>query len=177
MIGLVSVGSAEASLQRRDPVNREASRHLVHEHLRYRGRLSILARRVARHTARYSKRFGRFSYANREERRSSTAGESVRAIGSSSVQVGRASYYGGNGRTASGGHIGSATCAHRWLPFGTRILVTNLRNLRRAILTVNDRGPFARGRIVDVSRGAAGMLGMIGAGVANVRLEVLGAQG
>ena len=90
-----------------------------------------------------------------------------------SVQIGRASFYSG-GRTASGGGVGVATCAHRSLPFGTRVLVTNLANQRRAVLTVNDRGPFARGRVVDVSRGAAGMLGMLASGVTSVRLEVLG---
>ena len=92
------------------------------------------------------------------------------------VQTGRASYYSG-GRTASGGSVGAATCAHRSLPFGTRVLVTNLANLRQAVLTVNDRGPFVRGRVVDVSRGAAGMLGMLQSGVASVRVQVLGASG
>ncbi len=92
------------------------------------------------------------------------------------AQVGGASYYGG-GRTASGGHVGSATCAHRWLPFGTRVLVTNLNNLRTAILTVNDRGPFVRGRIVDVSVGAAGLLGMLHSGTARVSVRVVGGPG
>ena len=89
------------------------------------------------------------------------------------VQTGRASFYSG-GRTASGGGVGFATCAHRSLPFGTQVLVTNLTNQRQAVLTVNDRGPFTRGRVVDVSRGAAGMLGMLASGVASVRVQVLG---
>ena len=89
------------------------------------------------------------------------------------VQVGRASYYSGSHTTASGGHVGAATCASRTLPFGTKVLVTNLANAHRMVLTVNDRGPFVGGRIVDVSRGAAGQLGMVGAGVAAVRVEVL----
>ena len=92
-------------------------------------------------------------------------------------QIGRASYYGGRAHTASGGVVGAATCAHRTLPFGTRVLVTNLANAAQAILTVNDRGPFVRGRIVDVSVGAAGLLGMLRSGTANVRVEVLGAHG
>ena len=97
----------------------------------------------------------------------------VERAGGRSVQVGRASFYSG-GRTAAGGVVGAATCAHRSLPFGTKVLVTNLSNARQAVLTVNDRGPFVRGRIVDVSRGAAGMLGMLHSGIANVRVEVLG---
>ena len=94
-----------------------------------------------------------------------------------SVQEGRASFYSGGGRTANGGVVGSATCAHRSLPFGTKVLVTNLANARQAILTVNDRGPFARGRVLDVSRGAAGLLGMLHAGVSQIRMQVLGSAG
>ncbi len=87
--------------------------------------------------------------------------------------TGKASYYGGRGRTASGGHVGHLTAAHRSLPFGSKIRVTNLRNQRSVVVTVNDRGPFVRGRIVDVSTGAAGVLGMKGAGVAPVRVELV----
>ena len=86
---------------------------------------------------------------------------------------GKASYYGGRGRTASGGHVGTLTAAHRSLPFGTRVRVTNLSNHRSAVVTVNDRGPFVGGRVIDVSTGAAGVLGMRGSGVAPVRIEVV----
>ncbi len=72
--------------------------------------------------------------------------------------------------------VGAATCAHRWLPFGTRVLVTNLANLKQAVLTVNDRGPFVRGRLVDVSRAAAATLGMLEGGIATVRMEVIGGR-
>lgn len=89
------------------------------------------------------------------------------------TQTGGASYYSG-GRTASGGFVGAATCAHRSLPFGTKVVVTNLANARQTMCTVNDRGPFVGGRIVDLSRGAAGAIGMLGAGVAPVRLTVVG---
>lgn len=65
------------------------------------------------------------------------------------------------------------TCAHRSLPFGTRLRVTNLRNNRTAILTVADRGPFIRGRIVDVSVGAANALGFRSAGVVPVKIETV----
>jgi rare lipoprotein A len=87
--------------------------------------------------------------------------------------TGKASYYGGKGRTASGGRVGQMTAAHRSLPFGTRVRVTNLNNGHSATVTINDRGPFVSGRIIDVSTGAAGVLGMRGAGVAKVRVETM----
>ena len=87
--------------------------------------------------------------------------------------VGKASYYGGPGRTASGGRVGHLTAAHRTLPFGTQVRVTNLSNQRSAVVTINDRGPFVHGRIIDVSTGAAGVLGMRSSGVAPVRIEVV----
>jgi rare lipoprotein A len=66
------------------------------------------------------------------------------------------------------------TCAHRSLPFGTRIRVQNLDNGRSTTLTVNDRGPFVEGRIVDVSRRGARGLAMLGSGIARVRITVVG---
>ncbi len=98
------------------------------------------------------------------------------AAGTGGVQEGRASFYSG-GRTANGGAVGAATCAHRSLPFGTRVLVTNLANAKQVILTVNDRGPFVRGRVLDVSRGAAGILGMLHAGVSQIRMQVIAGAG
>ena len=64
------------------------------------------------------------------------------ATAADAAWTGKASYYGGRGRTASGGHIGTLTAAHRSLPFGTQLRVTNLRNRRSVVVTVNDRGPF-----------------------------------
>jgi rare lipoprotein A len=66
------------------------------------------------------------------------------------------------------------TAAHRSLPFGTRVRVTNANNGRSVIVRINDRGPFIRGRIIDLSVAAASRLGMIGSGIAPVSLEVLG---
>lgn len=87
--------------------------------------------------------------------------------------VGRASFYGYHGRTASGGHVGAFTAAHRTLPFGTKVRVTNLGNSRSVIVTINDRGPFVRGRVIDVSAHAAQNLGFRSAGVARVKVETL----
>lgn len=65
------------------------------------------------------------------------------------------------------------TAAHRTLPFGTHVMVTNLANDRTVVVRINDRGPFVRGRIIDLSYAAARVIGLIGPGTARVRLETL----
>ena len=89
--------------------------------------------------------------------------------------TGKASYYSGGGRTASGARFnpGGLTAAHRSLPFGTHLRVTNLGNGRSVQVTVNDRGPFIRSRLIDMSRGAADALGFRRAGTARVKIEVV----
>jgi rare lipoprotein A len=110
---------------------------------------------------------------------------SIQKLPQEAVQVvratlrGMASYYGYDGsgnRTASGQRFNpeGMTAAHRSLPFGTQVRVTNTRNGRSVVLRINDRGPFIRGRVIDVSAGAARILGMMGSGVAPVHIEVLG---
>lgn len=88
------------------------------------------------------------------------------------AESGRAAYYGG-GRTASGERSGpnEMTAAHRTLPFGTLVVVTNLSNGHSVTVRINDRGPFGRGRIIDVSTAAARKLGMIGGGTARVTVN------
>ncbi|WP_036987538.1 septal ring lytic transglycosylase RlpA family protein [Pseudomonas sp. EGD-AK9] len=98
--------------------------------------------------------------------------------GSGATETGKASYYGDrhHGRkTASGERFDqhALTAAHRSLPFGTRVRVTNLSNERSVVVRINDRGPFVRGRIIDVSRAAAERLGMLRSGVVPVRVEQL----
>lgn len=65
------------------------------------------------------------------------------------------------------------TAAHPTLPFGTYVMVTNLENDRSAVVRINDRGPFVKGRIIDLSYAAARVLGIVGPGTARVRLDVL----
>lgn len=92
--------------------------------------------------------------------------------------VGTASYYGrrfaGN-LTANGERFDPSelTAAHRTLPFGSRVLVTNLNNGRHVTVRINDRGPFVASRVIDLSRRAARRLGMLQAGIAKVRILVL----
>ena len=91
---------------------------------------------------------------------------------------GMASYYGyeAGRKTASGQRMnaGAMTAAHRTLPFGTRVRVTNAHNGRSVDVTINDRGPFIAGRVIDLSRGAARVIGMTGQGIAHISMEVLG---
>ena len=92
--------------------------------------------------------------------------------------TGEASWYGpgffGN-RTANGEvyQRGTMTAAHRTLPFGTRVRVTNLWNGRSEVIRINDRGPFVHHRVIDLGHGAASSLGLTASGIAQVRLEVL----
>ncbi len=93
-------------------------------------------------------------------------------------EIGDASFYAGRHQgkpTASGETFdkNALTAAHRSLPFGTRLEVTNLGNDRSVVVRVNDRGPFVRGRIVDLSLAAAKALGMAKDGVTRVRLQPL----
>jgi rare lipoprotein A len=101
------------------------------------------------------------------------AGDSRNHIGD-----GMASYYGsefaGN-RTASGEKFdpSALTGAHRSLAFGSRVAVTNLANGREVVVRINDRGPWGKGRIIDISHGAARQIGMDRSGTARVKLELL----
>ncbi|MBW4670466.1 MAG: septal ring lytic transglycosylase RlpA family protein [Cyanomargarita calcarea GSE-NOS-MK-12-04C] len=83
--------------------------------------------------------------------------------------------YGDSSRTSTGERFNpeGLTAAHRTLPFGTKVRVTNTGNGRSVVVRINDRGPFIRGRVIDVSLGAAKRLGMISSGVASVQIEVL----
>jgi len=94
-------------------------------------------------------------------------------------ESGWCSYYGReffHRRTASGERLdpNELTAAHRTLPFGTRVRVTNLENGRRVVVRINDRGPFKKGRVLDVTPAVARRLGFAQAGLAHVRLDVLG---
>lgn len=92
---------------------------------------------------------------------------------------GKASFYGNgfHGRITSDGsryHKDSLTCAHRTLPFGTLLKVTNKKNGKEVVVRVTDRGPFVRGRVVDLSMAAAKELGMVSMGVAPVEVQTVG---
>jgi len=95
-----------------------------------------------------------------------------------STETGVASWYGHpyHGRRAANGEIydmRGISAAHTTLPIPSYARVTNLRNGKSIVVRVNDRGPYVRGRVVDVSYSAANALGMVGKGVANVKLDVV----
>lgn len=97
---------------------------------------------------------------------------------SGEVMSGYASFYSDSfeGQQTANGDIFSnskMTAAHLSLPFGSRVKVTNLRNGRSAVVTINDRGPYVENRLIDLSREAARRLGMVNHGVQRVRLEVI----
>ena len=94
------------------------------------------------------------------------------------TEEGYASYYGAqwHGRTTANGErmdVHAMTAAHKTLPFHTRVRVTMLSTGKSVTVRINDRGPFVRGRIIDLSDEAARRIGLLGKGVAKVRIEVL----
>lgn len=115
----------------------------------------------------------------REETPAPEKTEKVEKRESREVQYGVASWYGGefHGRPTSSGEIYDMyqlTCAHNTLPLGTTVMITNLDNGRSVELKVNDRGPFVKERIIDLSYAAARMIGMWEKGTASVKVEVIG---
>lgn len=98
--------------------------------------------------------------------------------GTGKVQTGMASWYGPyfHGRRAADGsrfNQYAMTAAHKTLPFGTLVRVVNQRTKKACLVKITDRGPYAHGRVIDLSRGAAGAIGMLGSGVAPVSIEVV----
>lgn len=94
------------------------------------------------------------------------------------TEIGQASFYADryhNQRTASGElyNVDQATAAHRTLPFGSQVKVTNTRNGKSVVVRVNDRGPFVRGRVIDLSRSAFSSIGDTSAGLLDVKIEVI----
>ncbi len=93
-------------------------------------------------------------------------------------QTGGASFYGGkwNGRRTASGEIfntSQMTAAHKTLPFGTKVRVTNLSNGKSVVVKINDRGPFIKGRVIDLSHAAFSAIENVSRGVAKVKLEIL----
>ncbi|TMJ31480.1 MAG: septal ring lytic transglycosylase RlpA family protein [Alphaproteobacteria bacterium] len=121
--------------------------------------------------ARYSAGYAHPHRSHETAGSTTSAREQVADLGGGSRGV--ASFY--SGRAATGERVGSnvLTAAHRTLPFGTKVRVTNLKNGQSVTVRINDRGPFIRNRSIDLSDGAAGVIGMKGAGIAPVRMEVI----
>ena len=100
---------------------------------------------------------------------------------SSTILDGIASYYGKehHGKKTANGEIfdmNKLTAAHRSLPFGSQVKVTNLSNQRSVVVRINDRGPYYQGRIIELSLSAADRLEMVKSGITKVNLEILDAK-
>lgn len=118
-------------------------------------------------------------------KRSTFAATTIAAFamfGSVSAQAapgcGHASWYALTSKTASGERMNPAklTAAHRSLPFGTQVKVTNKRNGKSVVVRINDRGPFIKGRVIDVSKAAAQNIGMVSSGTAQVCYQIINAD-
>lgn len=96
-------------------------------------------------------------------------------VDANATETGIASYYWEPQPTASGERFNSNdyTAAHRYLPFGTKVRVTNIVNSRSIIVRINDRGPYIASRIIDLSKAAATQIGMIDSGIAQVTVEII----
>ena len=92
------------------------------------------------------------------------------------AQCGSASWYALTSKTASGERMNPAamTAAHRSLPFGSKMKITNQRNGKSVVVRINDRGPFIKGRVIDLSKAAAHKLGFISAGHTKICMERVG---
>jgi rare lipoprotein A len=143
--------------------HRFASRHGAHKPRWVRARHSV------RYASRHHLRTHRYAY-----RKTPRVAQTYRSAARTTDFSGIASIYGvGSGRTANGerSNIGGLTAAHRTLPFGTRVAVTNRRNGRSVVVRINDRGPFVRGRVIDLTPAAARAIGFTG--LTQVSLSVL----
>ena len=155
---------------------RRSAEHVGHWHVRgamhdRRGHRTAGRAAVGRRTAWHGAPSGHHA-ANPSPSRDSASAHAPRVGG----QQGLASFYWEPQRLASGGWFNpnALTAAHRSLPFGTRVRVTHRSSGRSVDVTINDRGPYVAGRIIDLSRAAAGAIGMTGQGIAQVTLQVLG---
>lgn len=97
-------------------------------------------------------------------------------VAAKSSSGGKASYYWQPQRVASGGWFNpnALTAAHKTLPFGTKVRVTNRNNGKSVVVTINDRGPYIAGRVIDLSKAAAYRISMQGSGVVPVSLQIMG---
>ncbi|MGH1418703.1 MAG: septal ring lytic transglycosylase RlpA family protein [Hyphomicrobiaceae bacterium] len=118
---------------------------------------------------RYAKRYAKKRYTKRRSKYKT-------ARRSGGGYTGIASYYWQPQAVASGGRFNpnALTAAHKTLPFGTLVRVTHLGNGRSVTVRINDRGPYIKGRIIDLSRRAAGVIRMRGQGIARVKIQVVG---
>ena len=173
-------GSQQALLTRKRTKSYRASRHAHRSHAHARSYRAAQPRKVSHRAQRQTRAATVHTARTRRITASATTKKTrqrhTRAVPAGTVLSGIASYYWQPQRVASGGWFNpkAMTAAHKTLPFGTRVKVTNARNGRTVEVTINDRGPYIAGRIIDLSDAAAGAIGMKSAGVVPVKVEVVG---
>lgn len=115
-------------------------------------------------------------YTQRKSTRRTVRRTAKRTYSGAGSMSGIASYYWQPQAVASGGRFNpnALTAAHKTLPFGTKVRVTHAGNGRSVVVTINDRGPYIKGRIIDLSRRAAQVIGMTGSGIARVHVNIVG---
>jgi rare lipoprotein A len=164
-VGLASTGSASAAYECMGPAAscEKSYKHSASKTATYK---KTAYKKVAYKKSAYTKAY----YGSKPSKKKSYS------VASGGGYSGMASYYWQPQRVASGGWFNpnAMTAAHKTLPFGTKVRVTNRNNGRSVVVTINDRGPYIKGRIIDLSRAAAQQVGMTGSGVAPVSVSVLG---
>lgn len=167
--------SLENTEERRRPTSARSARSQQAGLKTRRGGKRQEARRATRTRVAGLPRVERVQRPNRIIDRSGEIDRSFASTGST-YQSGVASYYWQPQRVASGGWFNpnAMTAAHKSLPFGTKVRVTHLGTGRTVDVSINDRGPYIAGRIIDLSSAAAGVIGMKGSGVAKVKVDILG---
>lgn len=160
-VGFAHAGTASAAYQCMGPAASCAKAH-KHSHAKKAYKKSS-TKKVA-----YKKAKKSYSYKSSKKKSYSVA--------SGGSYSGMGSYYWQPQRVASGGWFNpnAMTAAHKTLPFGTKVRVTNRNNGRSVVVTINDRGPYIKGRIIDLSKAAAKQVGMTASGIAPVSVTVLG---
>ncbi len=158
-VGFANAGTASAAYECMGPAAACAKAH-KHAH-------TSAHKKAAHKKTAYKK--GKKTYGSKASKKSYS-------VASGGGYSGMASYYWQPQRVASGGWFNpnAMTAAHKTLPFGTKVRVTNRNNGRSVVVTINDRGPYIKGRIIDLSKAAAAQVGMTASGVAPVSVTVLG---
>ncbi len=161
-VGFASAGTASAAYECQGPAAACAKAH-KHAHKRAYNKTSY--KKAASH-----KKASKTAYGYKSSKKKSYS------VASGGGYSGMASYYWQPQRVASGGWFNpnAMTAAHKTLPFGTKVRVTNRNNGRSVVVTINDRGPYIKGRIIDLSKAAAKQVGMTASGIAPVSVSILG---
>jgi rare lipoprotein A len=169
-VGFADARTASAAYECQGPAAAcvKAHKHNAYKHRKY-------SHKAAHKKVAYKSSKKSYAYKASKKSYGYKASKKSYSVASGGGYSGMASYYWQPQRVASGGWFNpnAMTAAHKTLPFGTKVRVTNRNNGRSVVVTINDRGPYIKGRVIDLSRAAAQQVGMTGSGVAPVSVSVL----